>query len=152
MCQPCYFEGCGLASNIDKCTGWGPLRNQLNLRFQNLPGEDGMFQVVLRMIFLTQSTAIDPLNELFDNFSMLTRQLLNDLPAPSEFAQPLVWPKVQETTPILCLRPPNARGRPLTTLHHVFRRFQYELSRPLPMTTKTVAVQIAASKLCFRMG
>ena len=69
---------------LDKCTDWAPLlRNQLNL---NLPRESGMFQVVLRMIFLTQSTAMDLLNELFDNFSMLTRQLLNDLLAPSEFA------------------------------------------------------------------
>ena len=36
---------------LDKCTDWAPLlRNQLNL---NLPRESGMFQVVLRMIFLT---------------------------------------------------------------------------------------------------
>ena len=98
------------------------------------------------------SIAMDEFNQLFDNFSMLIRQLLNDLPALSKFAQPSVWPKVQKTTPILCLRPPNARGLPLTTLHHVFCRFQYESSRPLPMTTETVAVQIAASKLCLRMG
>ena len=91
-------------------------------------------------------------NQLFDKFSMLIRQLLNDLPAPSDFAQPSVWRKAQKTTPILCLRPPNARGLPLTTLHHVFRQFQHESSRPLPMTTETVAVQIAASKLCLRMG
>jgi len=98
------------------------------------------------------STAIDQFNEYFEKFAMLVRQLLNDLPAPSEFAQPSVWPKVQESIPILCLRPPNARDLPLTTLHHVFRRFQYEPSRPLPMTTETVAVQIAASKLCLGMG
>jgi len=45
----------GLLRNVDKCTDWGPsLRNQLNLRLQNLPGENGMFQVALRMTFLTQ--------------------------------------------------------------------------------------------------
>ena len=44
----------GLFKTIDKCTDWTPLlRNQLNLRLQNLPRENGMFQVVLRMIFLT---------------------------------------------------------------------------------------------------
>ena len=95
---------------------------------------------------------MDEFNQLFDTFSMPIRQLLNDLPALSKFAQPSVWPKVQKTTPILCLRPPNARGLPLTTLHHVFCRFQYKLSRPLPMMTETVAVQIAASKLCLRIG
>jgi len=82
---------------------------------------------------------------------MLVRQLQNDLPAPSDFAQPSVWPKAQKGTPILCLRPPNAIGLPLTTLHDVFLNFQHEISRPLP-TTETVAVQIAASVLCSRMG
>ena len=95
---------------------------------------------------------MDPFNEQFDNFSMLISQLLHDLPAPSDFAKPSVWPKAQEATPILCLRPPDARGLPLTTLHHVFRQFHYESSRPLPTTTETVAVQIAASNLCLRMG
>jgi len=85
--QGIFNDWKGLFKTLDKCTDWTPLlRNQLNLRLQNLPRENGMFQVVLRMIFLTQSTAMDPLNELFDNFSMLTRQLLNDLPVPSEFA------------------------------------------------------------------
>ena len=83
---------------------------------------------------------------------MLARQLQNDLPAPSDFGRHEVWPEAQKGAPILCLRPPNARGLPLTTLHHVFCRFQYESSRPLPMTTETVAVQIAASKLCLGMG
>ena len=82
---------------------------------------------------------------------MLVRQLQNDLPAPSDFGQHEVWPEAQEGAPILCLRPPNARGLPLTTLHDVFLRFQHEISSTLP-TTETVAVQIAASELCSRMG
>ena len=82
---------------------------------------------------------------------MLVRQLQNDLPAPSDFARHEVWPEAQKDAPILCLRPPNARGLPLTTLHHVFLRFQHETSSTLP-TTETVAVQIAASELCSRMG
>ena len=95
---------------------------------------------------------MDDFNECFEKFVMLVRQLLNDLPAPSAFANPSVWRKAQEATPILCLRPPNARGLPLTTLHHAFRQFHYESSSPLPTTTETVAVQIAASQLCLRMG
>jgi len=79
---------------------------------------------------------------------MLVRQLQNDLLAPSNFAQPSVWPEAQEGAPILCLRPSDARGFPLATLHHVFRCFQYEMSRALVMTAETVAVQIAASELC----
>jgi len=95
---------------------------------------------------------MEDFNECFEKFVMLVRQLLNDLPAPSAFANPSVWRKAQEATPILCLRPPNARGLPLTTLHHAFRQFHYESSSPLPTTTETVAVQIAASQLCLRMG
>ena len=97
------------------------------------------------------STVMTPLNERFEKFTRLVRQLQNDLPPPSDFAQPSVWPEAQKDAPILCLRPPNARGLPLTTLHHVFLHFQREISRPLP-TTETVAVQIAASELCSRMG
>ena len=82
---------------------------------------------------------------------MLVRQLQNDLPAPSDFAQYSVWPDAQKGAPILCLRPSNARGLPLITLHDVFLRFQCEMSGSLP-TTETVAVQIAAWDLCSRMG
>ena len=45
----------GLLRNVDKCTDWVPLqRKHMSSRLQNLPGENGMFQVVLSMIFLTQ--------------------------------------------------------------------------------------------------
>ena len=89
-----------------------------------------------------------PLNERFEQFTRVVRQLQDDRPAPSDFARHSVWP---EDAPILCLRLPNARGLPLTTLHHVFLHFQHEISRPLP-TSETMAVQIAASELCSRMG
>ena len=92
-----------------------------------------------------------PLNERFEQFTKVVRQLQNDRPAPSDFARHSVWPEAQKDAPILCLRPPNARGLPLTTLHDVFLHFQREISRPLP-TTETVAVQIAALELCSRMG
>ena len=92
-----------------------------------------------------------PLNEHFEQFTRLVRQLQNDLPAPSDSAQHMVWPEAQKDTPILCLCPPNARGLPLTTLHDIFLRFQHEIPRPLS-TTATVAVEIAAWNLCSRMG
>jgi len=91
-------------------------------------------------------------NEYFERFSMLVRQLLNNFPAPSDFAKPSVWREIQKDAPILCLRPPDARGLPLTTLHDVFCCFQLEASRSFPTTTESVAVQIAASELCVRMG
>ena len=93
---------------------------------------------------------MDFFNARFEKFIMLVRQLQNDLPAPSDFGRHEVWPEAQEGAPIR-LRPPNARGLPLTTLHDVFLRFQHEISSTLP-TTETVAVQIAASELCSRMG
>jgi len=95
---------------------------------------------------------MDPLNKHFEEFIILVRQLQNDLLAPSDFAQPSVWPEAQKGAPILCLRPSDARGLPLTMLHHVFHHFQYKMSRPLAMMAETVAVQIAASELCSRMG
>ena len=94
---------------------------------------------------------MDSLNERFEQFIRLVRQLQNDLPAPSDFARRSVWPDAQKDTPILCLRPPSARGLPLATMHDVFLCFQHEISRSLP-TTETVAVQIAAWELCSRMG
>ena len=44
-----------LLRTVDKCTAWeARMRKHMDLRLQNLPGEDGMFQVIPRMIFLTQ--------------------------------------------------------------------------------------------------
>ena len=123
----------------------------MNLRLQNPPGKTGMFHVVPRMIFLHNSTVMDSLNEGFEQFIMLVRQLQNDLPPPSDFAQHTVWPEAQKDAPILCLHPPNARSLPLITLYDVFLHFQHEISSPL-LTTETAAVQIAASELCSRMG
>jgi len=41
--------------DLPNCTDWVPSsRHYLKLRLQNPPGQDGMFQVIPRMIFLTQ--------------------------------------------------------------------------------------------------
>ena len=112
-----------------------------------------MFQVVLRMIFLTQ----------FYNNGLLQCTLWeihNASQATAEWppstlwlwmAQGFAWGSGECSYPILCLRLSNARGLSLTTLHDVFLRFQHEISSTLPMT-KTVAIQIAALELCSRIG
>ena len=44
-----------LFADVHNCTDWGPIwRKGMNLRLQNPPGQDGMFQVIPRMIFFTQ--------------------------------------------------------------------------------------------------
>jgi len=44
-----------LFADLHNCTGWDPIsRGYMDLRLQNTPGLDGMFQVVPRTIFLTQ--------------------------------------------------------------------------------------------------
>ena len=44
-----------LFADVHNCTDWGPIsRKGMNLRLQNPPGEDGMFQVVPRTILFTQ--------------------------------------------------------------------------------------------------
>jgi len=44
-----------LFADLHNCTRWLPeSRSDMNRRLQNPPGLNGMFQVILRMIFLTQ--------------------------------------------------------------------------------------------------
>ena len=44
-----------LIADVDNCTEWlAKSRSNMNLRLQNPPGQDCMFQVVPRMVFLTQ--------------------------------------------------------------------------------------------------
>ena len=52
-----------LIADVDNCTGWLPeSRSDMNLRLQNPPERRCMFQVVPRMIFLTQFHS----NEFFE--------------------------------------------------------------------------------------
>ena len=44
-----------LFADVHNCTRWGPeSRSDMDLRLQNPPGQRGMFQIVPRMILLTQ--------------------------------------------------------------------------------------------------
>jgi len=44
-----------LIADVHNCTRWDPMvRGYMDLRLQNPPGKDGMFQVIPRMIFFTQ--------------------------------------------------------------------------------------------------
>ena len=44
-----------LFADVHNCTRWDPMvRGYMDLRLQNPPGQDGMFQVIPRMIFFTQ--------------------------------------------------------------------------------------------------
>ena len=53
----------------------------------------------------------------------------------------------------LCLRPPDARGLPLCTLHDVFRQYLLVAQRPLPQASDTaVAAVKSAAQLCATMG
>jgi len=45
----------GLLRTVEKCTNWALLQiKYISSQLQYLPGENGMFQVILRMIFLIQ--------------------------------------------------------------------------------------------------
>ena len=97
------------------------------------------------------STVMDPFNEDFEKFSILVRQMLNNLSMPSVFAKPLIWHEAQKHAPILCLCSPNIRGLPLTTLYDVFHHFQLKTSRSFPIMAETMAVQIAALTLVLEL-
>ena len=94
-------------------------------------------------------------NEAISDFSILFNTLADSLPSPSEFGRPGIWPAAQKGHPILCLRPSEAKGLPLSTLHNVFRQFLCDTSHRLAesMTTdEAVAARVAAAKLRYLMG
>jgi len=86
---------------------------------------------------------------------VLFNTLIDSLPSPSEFGKPGIWPAAQKGHPILCLRPSEAKGLHLSTLHDAFRHFLCDTSHRLaePMTTdEVVTPRVAAAKLCYLMG
>jgi len=147
-----------LLVSVDKYGLWGErMKRALNLRLQNAPGDDGIFQFSSGELSSSHSsTGMDIYNEAFDTFSESIIQLIHNMPSPSEFAKPGKWGPIQgKDPPILCFRPASATGLPLCTLHDVFRQFQYETSVLLPndlATAEAVAARIAASRLCLEMA
>ena len=147
-----------LLAHINTYAFWAEGRKRvLNLRLQNAPGDDGIFQFSSGGLSSSHNfTAMDMYNEAFETFSESMIQLIHNMPSPSEFAKPGKWGPIQEKDPpILCFRPASATGLPLCTLHDVFRQFQYETSVLLPndlATAEAVAARIAASRLCLEMA
>ena len=75
------------------------------------------------------------------------------LPLPSDYAKNWSQYQTGAEARILCLRPPEARGLPLCTLHDVFRRFLLAAREPLPQASDTTIAAIrAAALLCSSMG
>lgn len=75
-------------------------------------------------------------------------------PSPSQYAQLKNWAHWQaKPTAILCLRPTEKQGLPLSLLHPVFSAFTHQVTNPpLPDDEDTVAAESAAFLLCQKMG
>ena len=77
------------------------------------------------------------------------------LPDPSEYAFGEVWQRAQAKQPdILCLRPPERTGLPLSTLHDAFRQFERDATIPFHLSadSETISAACAASFLVHKMG
>ena len=124
------------------------MRSNMDLRLQNPPGKDGMFQVVLRMIFLTQFYSNGLLQRTL-------REIHNASQATAEWPPSTLWLWTARGLAWGsggCSYPLSSSSQcKRSSIDHIASRFQHEISSTLP-TTETVAVQIAASKLCSRMG
>ena len=81
---------------------------------------------------------------------------LNDmLPDPSEYAFKDAWRDAQaKKSDILCLRPPERTGLPLSTLHDAFRQFERDATIPFHLSadSETTSAARAASLLVHEMG
>ena len=147
-----------LLSSVDTYAFWGEdMKGFLNLRLQNAPGNNGIFQFQPGRLFSSHSfTAMNVYNNAFESFSKSIIQLIQYMPSPSDFAKPGRWGPIQKKDPpVLCFRPAPATGLPLCTLHDVFHQFQCETSVLLPnhlATAEAVAARIAASRLCLEMA
>ena len=71
---------------------------------------------------------------------------------PSQFANS-AWPGEQaKYSDILCLRPPERTGVPLSTLHEAFHRFQHDAMVPFQESADTIPAARAAGSLARTMG
>jgi len=71
---------------------------------------------------------------------------------PSQFGSG-AWPDEQaKHSDILCLRPPERTGVPLSTLHDAFHRFRCVVKIPFQQSPQTIAAARAADRLVRLMG
>jgi len=93
------------------------------------------------------------LNTQYETFSKLQKTRLSYFPLPSEFAKDWSQHQNDVSARVLCLRPPEARGLPLCTLHDAFRRFLLAVQGPLPQASDTTTAAVrSAAMLCASMG
>lgn len=72
-------------------------------------------------------------------------------PTPSEFADNQTWSKFQQRDDaILCLRPANRRGWPISLMHKAFCDFTRHFLEPR-LDTETTEYLLMAGKLCDEM-
>ncbi|KAF8530394.1 hypothetical protein BU17DRAFT_79150 [Hysterangium stoloniferum] len=130
----CWGVSCDRAKDAG-CNWMSRERAILDMR---LPNDKRIFQVY---------------NERYESFSQLQKLKLSCLPTPSDFAQK--WGQCQSNLDarLLCLRPPDARGLPLCTLHDIFRRYLLAAQMPLPEASESaIKAMEAAAQLCASMG
>lgn len=72
-------------------------------------------------------------------------------PTPSQFSDVSSWGPRQDTNPILCLRPPSAKGLPVRVLYEGFRQFLLHACDP-NLNNITPEARLAAERLCNTMG
>ena len=86
------------------------------------------------------------------SWTLLKSSLASVLPSPHEFAIKKVWKEVQaHQSEILCRRPTERTGLPLSTLHDVFRQFQRDVTMPFHPSPDSMPAAHAAKLLVLRM-
>ncbi|KAJ3513630.1 hypothetical protein NLJ89_g2845 [Agrocybe chaxingu] len=130
----CWRLSCVMAK--DRGYMWTrEVRAMLDMR---LPNDDPTFRIY---------------NLQYERFSKIQKANLSYLPAPSDFAQKWSQYQLNPEARLLCLRPPDARGLPLCTLHDIFRRYLLAAQEPLPQASDTaIAAMKSAAQLCASMG
>ncbi|KAJ8502768.1 hypothetical protein ONZ45_g11455 [Pleurotus djamor] len=89
--------------------------------------------------------------EVFSALNERLELLRETRPNPQTYAED--WSSAQrQWDDILCLRPTERRGLPLSVLHLVFLRYQLQRVQPLPTHDVGIRARQVASELCLHMG
>lgn len=107
------------------------------------------WEVLQRQLLMCVCANLDTLVKLAKELE----DTLSTKPSPSEYAISSVWKDCQaRPNPILCLRPSDNMGLPLTLLHQIFSKFQTLRLRPLPNSTLGAHSPFVALRLCRCTG